>query len=154
MAEGSLATTLRPLLADAGAVGPAVSVEDFASSLDLAHRAAGLTRGGGGPVFADDVLLDLACRADPTVVAALRRKHLAVLDALPAEHRRVLAGTLREWLLQWGHRPGIAEALHVHPQTVSGRIARLKDLLDDDLEDPRVRSELLVLLLAEARPTG
>lgn len=43
------------------------------------------------------------------------------------------------------HRRGA----HVHPQTVSGRISRLKDLLADDLEDPRVRSELLVLLIAD-----
>lgn len=97
------------------------------------------------------MLLELASTADPTVVDALRRKHFADLDALPPEQRELLVDTLREWLLQWGHRPGIARTLGVHPQTVSGRIQRLKDLLADDLEDPRVRSELLVLLLADAQ---
>ena len=60
----------------------------------------------------------------------------------------MLVETLRQWLLQWGHRPGIAQALTVHPQTVSGRLHRLRDLLADDLEGAVVRAELLVLLTA------
>ncbi len=47
-----------------------------------------------------------------------------------------------------GHRPSVAEALGVHPQTVSHRINRLKDLLADELDEPHVRAELLVLLTA------
>lgn len=107
------------------------------------HRSSGTT-------VVDDYLLELACSADPVVVAALRRKHFVELDLLGVEQRGVLVATLREWILQWGHRPGIAEALHVHPQTVSGRVNRLKDLLANELEDPVVRAELLVLLIAEA----
>lgn len=42
----------------------------------------------------------------------------------------------------------VPEALGVHPQTVSHRINRLKDLLSDELDDPAVRAELLVLLTA------
>ncbi|MCS6711880.1 helix-turn-helix domain-containing protein [Brachybacterium sp. EF45031] len=61
----------------------------------------------------------------------------------------MLVETLRQWLLQWGNRPGIAQALTVHPQTVSGRLHRLRDLLADDLEGAVVRAELLVLLTAE-----
>ncbi|MGO1166316.1 MAG: helix-turn-helix domain-containing protein [Janibacter sp.] len=149
--EGRLATTLRPLLKDhACAVGPAVRLSELPSSLGLAQRAAGLTRPGQDAVFADDVLLELACSADPAVVAALRRKYFGELDALPSDQRELLTDTLREWLLQWGHRPGIAGTLKVHPQTVSGRVNRLKDLLCDDLEDPGVRSELLVLLIADS----
>lgn len=147
--EGRLSTSLRPHLAEhARAVGPAVPMTELRSSLDLAHRAAALTDTGPA-VYADDHLLELACSADPAVVAALRRKYFMALDALPADQRAVLVATLRAWLLQWGHRPGIAELLGVHPQTVSGRINRLKDLLADDLEDPTVRAELLVLLIAE-----
>lgn len=148
--EGRLATSLRPLLADrARAVGPAVPLPAAGDSLDLAHRAAALGGSSAGAAFADDFLLELACSADAVVVAALRRKHFADLGALPRDQQSVLLATLREWLLQWGHRPGIAKTLGVHPQTVSGRINRLKDLLADDLDDPVVRSELLVLLLGE-----
>ncbi|WP_412070795.1 helix-turn-helix domain-containing protein [Micrococcus luteus] len=68
------------------------------------------------------------------------------------DQRAVLVETLRQWLLQWGNRPGIAQALTVHPQTMSGRLHRLRDLLADDLEDAVVRAELLVLLTAEGPP--
>lgn len=150
-----LATTLRPLLEGIDCVvGPSAPLAEFHDSLDLCQRLSVMPR-GSGPAFADDHLLELTSAADPAGRRALQRKHFGQLDQLPAEHRSVLVSTLREWLLHWGHRPGIAEALHVHPQTVSGRINRLKDLLEDDLEDPRVRSELLVLLVADtAEVTG
>ncbi len=146
-----LSTTLRPLLESIDCVvGPAVSLPEFHDSLDLCQRLSALpVPRESGPVFVDDHLLELASCADPAVRRALQRKHLSQLDRLPGPHRTVLVRTLHEWLLQWGHRPGIADALHVHPQTVSGRINRLKDLLADDLEDPRVRSELLLLLVAD-----
>nr|WP_268738424.1 helix-turn-helix domain-containing protein [Micrococcus luteus] len=86
--------------------------------------------------------------ADPAVITALQRKHLGEFDFEAEDHPDVLASTLHEWLLQWGHRPGIATSLDVHPQTVSHRIKRIKDGLAYDLEDPRVRAELLVLLTA------
>ena len=146
-----LATSLRPQLADcACAVGPAVPLAEVPGSLSLTLRLRRMAIAHRGPVFVDDYLLELACSADPVVVAALRRKHFVELDLLGVEQRGVLVATLREWILQWGHRPGIAEALHVHPQTVSGRINRLKDLLANDLEDPAARAELLVLLMADA----
>ena len=148
--QEKLATSLRALLADATCVvGPAVPLTEVPSSLSLARRLSALKGATSGALFADDHLLELACSADPSVVAALRRKYFVDLDALPSAQRALLVDTLRQWLLQWGHRPGIAEALDVHPQTVSGRINRLKDLLADDLEDPTVRSELLVLLTVE-----
>lgn len=151
--EGRLSTSLRPRLAEnVRAVGPAVPVTELRTSLDLALRAAAVRGDAGTAVFADDVLLELACSADPTVAQALHRKYFPALDEVPEDQRVVLLETLRVWLLHWGHRPGTAEALGVHPQTVSGRINRLKDLLADDLEDPRVRSELLVLLIAESVP--
>ena len=146
-----LATSLRPQLADcACAVGPAVPLAEVPGSLSLTLRLRRMAIAHRLPVFVDDYLLELACSADPVVVAALRRKHLVELDLLGVEQREALVATLREWILQWGHRPGIAEALHVHPQTVSGRINRLKDLLANDLEDPAARAELLVLLMAGA----
>lgn len=151
VAEGRLATSLRPHLADhARAVGSATAVTELRSSLDLAQRAVALGGDAGSAVFADDHLLELTCSADAAVVLALRRKYFQALDELPADQRSVLVETLRAWLFHWGHRPGIAETLGVHPQTVSGRINRLKDLLSDDLDDPTVRSELLVLLIAES----
>lgn len=130
-------------------------ITDFSDSLATAQRLAAQRLAArrtsvAGPAFVDDSLLELAAVADPRVVDALRRKHFADLDQLPDAQRELLVETLHQWLLHWAHRPGIAEALDIHPQTVSGRLHRLRDLLADDLEDPLVRAELLVLLTAEA----
>jgi DNA-binding PucR family transcriptional regulator len=46
----------------------------------------------------------------------------------------------------------MAGELHVHPQTVSYRLARLHELFGADLEDPDVRARLL-LALAWDQPT-
>lgn len=132
VSEGKLATTLRPLLAGHSCcVGPALPMLEAAHSLDLAVRAQ-----------------LLGCGADPVVVDSLRRSYLAEIDELPEDQRVMLLQTLLEWLRHWGHRTRVADSLGVHPQTVSHRINRLRDLLADELDDPDVGSELLVLLTA------
>ena len=42
--------------------------------------------------------------------------------------------------------------LFVHPQTVSYRLKRLRELLGDDLDDPAARFELLLVLTARRSP--
>lgn len=146
----TMATSLRSRLEGYGiAVGPAVPRVEFPDSVRLAERTSDLLAEGEGAVFADDHLMEMVAGSDQPSLRALRRKYFSEIDRLPASTRTELLDTLREWLLHWGHRPSIAAALYVHPQTVSGRISRLKDLLEDDLEDPTTRSELLVLLTAE-----
>lgn len=148
--EDAKATALRSWLGRYDVeVGPAVPRDEFPDSVRLADRVSDLLAGGEGAVFADDRLMEMVAGSDQPVLRALRRKHFVHIDQLPEATRTELLDTLREWLLHWGHRPSIAAALYVHPQTVSGRIARLKNLLEDDLEDPTTRSELLVLLTAE-----
>ena len=44
----------------------------------------------------------------------------------------------------------MAADLHVHPQTVRYRLARLRELLGDALDDPEARFELEVVLRARA----
>lgn len=159
VAEDKLATTLRPLLTGhTCTVGPALPMLDAARSLDLAARAGVLRRGRVGVVFADDIMLEIASSADRVVVDSLRRTYLSEVDELPAEQRGMLLETLLEWLRQWGQRAKVAEVLGVHPQTVSHRINRLRDLMAVELEESTVRAELLVLLTAmsvrDAWPTG
>ncbi|MDN5717459.1 MAG: helix-turn-helix domain-containing protein [Janibacter sp.] len=149
-----LSTSIREQLDGvACVVGPAVTLDEFCDSLALAERIRDRDEARPPhPVLVDDDLLGLSCSADPMVVHALRRKHFVELDQLAPEVRSMLVTTLHAWLRHWGHRPAIAADLHVHPQTVSGRLHRLRDLLADDLEDPTTRSELLVLLTAEGAP--
>lgn len=145
------AISLRPTLdRHHVSVGPAVPLAEFYDSVALAERVSDLLVEGEGAVFADDNLLEMVTGQAPMALRAVRRKLLSRVEQLPAHVQTELLDTLREWLRWWGHRPSIAAALYIHPQTVSGRITRLKDLLPGDLDDPEVRSELLVLLLADA----
>ena len=47
-----------------------------------------------------------------------------------------------------GNSVAMAEELHVHPQTARYRIARLRELLGEQLEDPDARFELELALRA------
>jgi DNA-binding PucR family transcriptional regulator len=62
--------------------------------------------------------------------------------------RERLLTTLHSWLRHWGSRSAAAAELFVHPQTVSYRLNRLRELLGDDLDDPEARLELLLVLAA------
>ena len=44
--------------------------------------------------------------------------------------------------------PARPRALHVHPQTVRYRLAQLRELFGDELEDPHARFELSLALRA------
>ena len=44
--------------------------------------------------------------------------------------------------------PDVAQALHVHPQTVRYRLAQLREAFGDDLDDPDARFELELALRA------
>ena len=61
-----------------------------------------------------------------------------------------MSQTLGAWLLHHGSVPDVARAIHVHPQTVRYRLARLRALFD--LDDPEARFELL--LVTRARGLG
>jgi DNA-binding PucR family transcriptional regulator len=64
-----------------------------------------------------------------------------------------LTETLAAWLDHQRHTPRIAEALHVHSQTVRYRIANLRELLGDAIDDPDGRFELQLALRISAGPT-
>ena len=48
----------------------------------------------------------------------------------------------------------MAAALHVHPQTVRYRVARLRELLGDQLDDPDARFELEIALRTHRLASG
>ena len=105
------------------------------------------------PVFVDDLLAELALFGHPEALSVLAAARLAPFDALPESQRERLLDTLSSWLRHWGSRADIAAELFVHPQTVSYRIRRLRQLLGDDLDDPRTRFELqLALATRRQRP--
>ena len=68
------------------------------------------------------------------------------LDALPPAERARLLETLAAWLAHQRHTPAIAAELHVHPQTVRYRMAKLRELLGEALDTPEGRFELELAL--------
>lgn len=97
-------------------------------------------------VVATDHLAELVIGADPELLAELRERLLRPLAAVSAAKRGVLEQTLAAWLGFCGDRARISEALHVHPQTVSYRVQRLRDLFGEDLDDPEYRLGLQLVL--------
>jgi hypothetical protein len=152
----------RAQLADAlqgrgAVVGPAVDWAEVPEAVRLAEATAALIGDRADPVFADDHLAALALRGEPGALAVLSARRLAPLRGLRRTQRENLLATLQSWLRHWGSRADVAAELFVHPQTVSYRLNRLRDLLGDDLDDPVVRFELMLILSASgwwAGPVG
>lgn len=81
------------------------------------------------------------------------RDAAAFADALLAPVPPDLLDTLRSWLAHNGNWETTAAALAVHRNTVRHRIGRLAAMLDVDLDDPDVRTELwLALRWTSTRP--
>jgi DNA-binding PucR family transcriptional regulator len=146
-ARAELAEALRGRRA---VVGPTLGWEQVPTGVQLAELTA-RPAPGAAPAFADDHLADLALRGQPAALAVLAQRRLGGLSALRPAQRETLLRTLRSWLWHWGSRPEVAAELFVHPQTVSYRIAQLRQLLGADLDDPQTRFELL---LAVSNETG
>ena len=125
---------LRALRGTDAVVGPAVEWLDAPASLQRAVRchALGLT----GLVDSQEHLAGLLLGADPKARADLRERVLAPLADLRPSTAEKLTETLRSWLLNHGRRDAVAEELFVHPQTVRYRVAQLREVYGDRLDDP------------------
>ncbi|KRE35476.1 hypothetical protein ASG73_16190 [Janibacter sp. Soil728] len=126
-------------------VGPARPWTRTHESYERAVRAVGLRE---GVVDTDALLPELVLHADPAALADLRAAALAPFDEVTDGAADRLAETLRAWLLLQGRRELVAEALHVHPQTVRYRMNQVRDLYGERLNDP---DEVLAILLALGR---
>ena len=140
-------------------LGPAVSWRAAGLSVGRARAAFGLVAEGtieapsGGLVAAEDHSLALLLNADRRLARDLAAAALAPLEAETSASRERLVDTLIAWLRHRGRTELVAEALHVHPQTVRYRIGRLRELYGERLEDPDARFELeLALRSACATP--
>ena len=135
------------------ALGPAVPWLEAARSADRArttHRLVveGAIEAPTGLVLASDHLAELVAHGDESLIRDLAVRRLAALDAETPASRRRLTETLRSWLDHQGEVARVAAELHVHPQTVRYRLARLRERLGDALDDPRARFELALALRA------
>ncbi|HEV7459773.1 MAG TPA: helix-turn-helix domain-containing protein [Solirubrobacteraceae bacterium] len=131
-----------------GALGPAVELEHAGESARRALATLGL--GAPGLRHAGDHAPELLLAADRAVAADLSARRLAPLDELRPSARARLTVTLAAWLEHQGDVRATAEALHVHVQTVRYRLAQLREVFGDALDDGRARLELALALLAVA----
>jgi hypothetical protein len=130
-------------------VGVAVTPDRLPASLHVAEIAARLQRTGvlpDDPVFTDEHLDAIIVHRDARMLEALRSQVLAPLAGSTPSSRERMCETLVAWLRYMGDRQAIAAALHVHPQTVRYRMARLHELFGDQLNDPEMRGRLSLAL--------
>ncbi len=149
-APGRRAAVDRALTGEPAAIGPTVALADAHHSLRWARLALEVVAGSGGPVHASDHLAELIVLQDRALAGLLVSSRLAPLDDLPAGERDRLTETLAAWLAHQRHTPAIAQELHVHPQTVRYRIAKLRQLLGDAMDTGQGRFELELALRARA----
>jgi len=104
-----------------------------------ALESAGLARAG-------DRLGDLLLFEGRGLVDRIAAERLAPLDSLTPAARARMAETALAFVRHRGNAVAMAADLHLHPQTVRYRLARLRELLGDQLEDPDARFELEIAL--------
>lgn len=127
-------------------LGPVGSPLDLSQSGRLAR--AGLEArdaghlAGDGLVLVDDHLAALLLDEAALVVSAIERRRLAGLEPLSAKARERMEVTALAYVQHGANAAAIGRALHLHPQTVRHRLRRLREVLGDQLDDPRARFEL------------
>jgi hypothetical protein len=135
------------------ALGPAVGVGELAGSWSLARTALRGAAAGplSTPLRADDVLVDLLVFEGRALVDRIAVRRLAALDGLTPKARRRMEETALAYVREGGNAAAMARALHLHPQTVRYRLARLRELLGEQLDDPDARLELELALRGQSR---
>jgi hypothetical protein len=120
-------------------LGTTVEWHAAAISFARARGALGLCEGTPALVAARENAGELLLRSDDRLAKELAADRLAPLDELPAGSKARLTETLRVWLAEQGRLGQVAERLGVHPQTARYRLARLRELFGDALDDPEER---------------
>jgi hypothetical protein len=133
-----------------GALGPVVPPAEVSESWQLAKAALRAAEAGAvsadGLVRAEDHLADLVLLEGGSLVARIASGRLAPFDSLTENARVRMSETALAFVRQRGNSVEMAAELHVHPQTARYRVARLRELLGDQLDDPDARFELEIAL--------
>jgi hypothetical protein len=150
-------TLIERAVLGAGAVaglGTTVDWADAAVSFSRARAALDLAEGEPGLLVARELAGELLLRSDPRLAAELAADRLAPLADLPSGSRDRLTETLTAWLAEQGRLGAVARQLRVHPQTARYRMARLRELFGDTLDDPDGRLWLELALRVQIRASN
>ena len=130
-------------------LGPATDPPGLASSWALALAL--LHAGEESRLLrVDDSLTELLLREGRELVHRMGARRLAPLDALTPRARGRMEDTALAYVREQGNAAAMARALEIHPQTARYRLARLRELVGDELDDPDARLELELALRARA----
>jgi hypothetical protein len=146
-ATARLARTLAGTGAVIGSPGPPT---ELSFAMATAQTALRLRRSGvldDRPMLVDRHLDAIIAHGDERLLATLRTRELAPLDAVAQPTRERLTETLRSWLVHFGERRAVAADLHIHPQTVRYRLDQLRTLFGPALTDPDARARLFLAVV-------
>jgi PucR C-terminal helix-turn-helix domain len=136
------------------ALGPSGELAELAGSWTLARAALRALEAGAidaaGPLRAEERLPELLLHENPELVERLAARRLAPFGPLTPKARRRMEETALAYVQRQGNAAAMAAALDIHPQTARYRVARLRELLGTDLDDPDARLELELALRARA----
>jgi|SRR6476469_1622605 len=136
------------------ALGPPVGVDLARESWQLAKSGLSALESGavrtGGLLRSEDRLADLLLLEGRALATRIAARRLAPFESLTPNARERMRETALAFVRQRGNSVEMAAALHLHPQTVRYRVARLRELLGDQLEDPDARFELEIALRTTA----
>ena len=141
---------LRPrgVLALGPSVAPAAGAESWSLARALLDAVAAGRIESRGLLRADEHLADLLLLAGAPLTSRIAERRLSALDSLTERSRERMRATALAHVRHNGNAVAMAAELHVHPQTARYRIARLRELLGDQLDDPDARFELELALRA------
>jgi PucR C-terminal helix-turn-helix domain len=139
----------------AAALGPAGPLRDLPASWSLARATlraieAGAIDAEARPIRSEDALGDLLLFENRALVERIAARRVAPLRELTPKARARMEETALAYVRERGNATAMARALGVHPQTARYRLARLRELLGEELDDPDARFELELAL--RARP--
>jgi len=132
------------------ALGPTVAPTAAAESWSLALSLVRSGVDGDSILRVDDHLAALLLFESRDLAGRIAARRLAPLADLTPKARARMRETALAHLRHDGNAVAMATEMHVHPQTARYRIARLRELLGDQLDDPDARFELQLALRAES----
>lgn len=134
--------------AAAGAL-PGAATDAVGRAASSGGKASGPTAGSAAPLRVEDNLAALLLYESRDLAGRIAARRLAAFADLTPKARGRMRETALAHLRHDGNAVAMAAAMHVHPQTARYRIARLRELLGDQLDDPDARFELQLALRAE-----
>lgn len=100
----------------------------------------------GELLMSEDHLADLLLLEGRELAMRIAARRLAPFESLTPNARKRMRETALAFVRRRGNSVEMAAELHLHPQTARYRLARLRELLGDQLDDPDARFEFEIAL--------